>query len=444
MALWHRIRNSNLKTLYSQFHRSYTHHHLPHSSLSNSTPKTPPIPLFHHKPSFVFNAVRFFAVPVQVKPKNEEDDSDGPRLNDQIKAKFVRLVMDDGHSVVSRFEALEHARKLKFDLVEVDKNAKPPVCKIMDFHKEMYKKKENDKERAKSKSEMTMRKECKEVRFSEKTESKDLKMKADMVRKLMDKGYRVKVKATGNADQAMLDSISRLSALIEDVCIVESGPHLTKKEAYMIVRHLKYGPAKKGGKKSQDAVHTDVKAEEGDVEPLTASSSDSINHKNQSSPEYQFETQEPLISHGNKQFLFSADRSDKSVNDRNDSVSPPVLENRYKKANHRGENKVQPNAQVPPAVTENRYRKAEPRNWSQQTTPNTNPATRDTNRWTPSNTNHPNLNRPRNVPVDVNVNPKIDSPPGSRSPMPPRDNIHPNPRGPNTKSPGYGLFSRDA
>ncbi|XP_058764503.1 translation initiation factor IF3-1, mitochondrial-like [Vicia villosa] len=424
MAFWHRIRNSNLKTLYSQFHRSFTHH-LPHSSFSNSTPKTPPIPLFQHKPSFVFNSVRFYAVPVQfqVKPKNEEDDSDGPRLNDQIKAKFVRLVLDDGHSVVSRFEALERAKKLKFDLVEVDKNAKPPVCKIMDFHKEMYKKKENDKERAKSKSEMTMRKECKEVRFSEKTESKDLKMKADMVRKLMDKGYRVKVKATGNADQAMLNSISRISALIEDVCIVESGPHLTKKEAYMIVRHLKYGPAKKGVKKSQDAVLTDVKAEEEDVEPLTANSSDSINYKNQSSPEYQLETQETVISHGNKQFPFSADRSDKSVNDRNDSVSPPVLENRYKKANNRGEDKVQPNAQVPPVVTENRYKKTEPRNRSQQTTPNTNPATRDTNRWTPSNSNHPS---------------------GSRSPMPSRDNIHPNPRGPNTKSPGYGLFSRDA
>jgi translation initiation factor IF-3 len=36
-------------------------------------------------------------------------------------------------------------------LKQVDRNANPPVCKIMDYHKEMYKKKESDKERAKSK-----------------------------------------------------------------------------------------------------------------------------------------------------------------------------------------------------------------------------------------------------------------------------------------------------
>lgn len=36
-------------------------------------------------------------------------------------------------------------------MLQVDKNAKPPVCKIMDFHKEAYKKQEKDKERAKSK-----------------------------------------------------------------------------------------------------------------------------------------------------------------------------------------------------------------------------------------------------------------------------------------------------
>ncbi|GAU29257.1 hypothetical protein TSUD_392070 [Trifolium subterraneum] len=173
-----------------------------------------PYSLFHDRPTNFLNSVRFYAVPVkfQVKPKKEEDD--GPRLNDQVKAKYVRLVGDDGHSVVSRFEALERAKTLKLDLVEVDKNANPPVCKIMDYHKEMYKKKESDKERAKSKSEMTMRKETKEVRISEKTESKDLKMKSDHIIKLMEKGYRVKAKATGKADQSMFDAISRLSALI--------------------------------------------------------------------------------------------------------------------------------------------------------------------------------------------------------------------------------------
>ncbi|WJX21539.1 hypothetical protein P8452_10960 [Trifolium repens] len=456
MAFWHRIQKSKLKTAYFQFRRCYTH--LPHASFLNSTPKTCPVvmpnpySLFHDRPTNFLNSVRFYAVPVQfqVKPKNEDDDIDGPRLNDQVKARFVRLVGDDGHSVVSRFEALERAKTLKLDLVEVDRNANPPVCKIMDYHKEMYKKKESDKERAKSKSEMTLRKDVKEVRFSEKTESKDLKMKSDMVKKQMEKGYRVKVKATGNADQAMLDAISRLSALIEDVCVVESGPHLTKKEAYIVVRHIKYGPAKKGAKKPKDAAQSDVKAEEGDVEPLTTNTSDS-------------------------EFPFSPNRPEKSINNGNDPESPPVLENRYKKVNHHVENKVQPTAQMPPAAVENRYIKAEPRNRFQQPTPNTGPSpgpvpgTRDSNRWSPPNLNQPrhvpvsntgpgpgpgprdanrwtppNLNQPRHAPVDINFNPNINSPPGSRNSMPSRDDINKNPRGPNTTSPGYGIFSRDA
>jgi translation initiation factor IF-3 len=122
---------------------------------------------------------------------------------------------------------------------------------------------------------------------------------------------------------------------IEDVSVVESGPHLAKKDAYIIVRHLKYGPAKKGAKKSQDAVRMDSKAEEGDVEPLTTNSSNSV------------ETPDTLTN---------------SINDGNDSMSPPVVENRYKKANYRVENKFQSNAQAPPDVTENRYKQAEPRN----------------------------------------------------------------------------------
>ncbi|KAL4314789.1 hypothetical protein AHAS_Ahas15G0120200 [Arachis hypogaea] len=183
---------------------------LPHSSSINSIPKpgTLRIPqpywAFHDTPPLVSSSVRFFAAPIQFQSKwkkEEEDSIEGRRLNDQIKAQYVRLVFDDGnHSIISRFEALDRARKLKLDLVEVQRNGNPPVVKIMDYHKETYKKQEKEKERAKSKSELTLRKgECKEVRFSGKTEMKDLKMKADMVKKLMEKGYRVKKTLTTRA-----------------------------------------------------------------------------------------------------------------------------------------------------------------------------------------------------------------------------------------------------
>ncbi|KAJ8619489.1 hypothetical protein MRB53_028018 [Persea americana] len=216
-----------------------------------------------------FSATRSFAAPVQAKPKVEAKHTGGPRLNKAITSEFVRLVTDEGHSVVSRHVALDRAMRLKLDLVEVDQNAKPPVCKIMDFHKEIYKQQLKEKDRLKGKSALTLRKgDCKEVRFTGKTEQKDLQMKADMVKRQMDRGYRVKCMAMGTEEEDLGGLLSRLFALIEDVAFVESGPRVEKRQAYVVVRHSKFGstkksPAKKVAKivaKIVEAPSSEVKA----------------------------------------------------------------------------------------------------------------------------------------------------------------------------------------
>jgi len=45
-------------------------------------------------------------------------------------------------------------------MLQVDKNAKPPVCKIMDFHKQMYRRQEREKERAKSRVQYAVKVAC--------------------------------------------------------------------------------------------------------------------------------------------------------------------------------------------------------------------------------------------------------------------------------------------
>lgn len=142
------------------------------------------------------------------------------------------------------------------DLVEVDRKSDPPVCKIMDFHREKYKKETKEKERLKTKSAIVLRGgENKEVRFKGKTELKDLMVKADGITRLMERGYRVKCMAmpSGNEGEDLGTPLSRLLGLIQDVCIVESGPHLDSKHAYVIVRHVKFA-TKKGGKKASQAM----------------------------------------------------------------------------------------------------------------------------------------------------------------------------------------------
>ncbi|XP_037453416.1 translation initiation factor IF3-1, mitochondrial-like [Triticum dicoccoides] len=160
------------------------------------------------------------------------------------------------HDVVPRHEALQMAARMGLDLVEVDRKADPPVCKIMDFHKEKYIKDAKDKERQKAKSAITLRcGDIKEVRFKAKTEIKDMKVKADAITRLMERGYRVKCMAmpAGNEAEDLGGPLSRLLGLIQDVCTVESGPHLDSKHAYVIVRHVKFA-TKKGGKKASQAI----------------------------------------------------------------------------------------------------------------------------------------------------------------------------------------------
>ena len=64
----------------------------------------------------------------------------GPRVNNKIRASEVQLITDDGDNigVVPIGEALDRAKEVGLDLIEVAPNAKPPVCKIIDYGKYKY------------------------------------------------------------------------------------------------------------------------------------------------------------------------------------------------------------------------------------------------------------------------------------------------------------------
>uniref|UniRef100_A0A453M4V7 Translation initiation factor 3 N-terminal domain-containing protein n=1 Tax=Aegilops tauschii subsp. strangulata TaxID=200361 RepID=A0A453M4V7_AEGTS len=220
--------------------------------LRRAAPSPPPSlsrPIIPYRP--------FAAPPQHAKKVTKDDDDDaGPRINNDITAPFLRLVTDEGHSVVPRHETLQLAARMGLDLVEVHRKTDPPVCKIMDFHKEKYNKDVKEKERLKTKSAIVLHGgDNKEVRFKAKTEIKDLKVKADAITRLMERGYRVKCMAmpAGNEAEDLGGPLSQLLGLIQDVSIVESGPHLDSKHAYVIVRHVKFA-TKKGGKKASKAM----------------------------------------------------------------------------------------------------------------------------------------------------------------------------------------------
>uniref|UniRef100_A0A0D3BE38 Translation initiation factor 3 N-terminal domain-containing protein n=1 Tax=Brassica oleracea var. oleracea TaxID=109376 RepID=A0A0D3BE38_BRAOL len=114
---------------------------------------------------------------VKTSKKEEDVESDGPRLNDKITSETVRLVSEEGHCIVTLKEALRRAKELKHDLVEVQRDAKPPVCKIVDYAHDKYKNDQVGKERAKAKrAEVTIRPEVKEIHFTPKIMRKSVQL----------------------------------------------------------------------------------------------------------------------------------------------------------------------------------------------------------------------------------------------------------------------------
>jgi len=114
-----------------------------------------------------------------------------PRINNQIKAKEVRLISENGTNLgVFPFEkALQYAKERHLDLIEVSRNAVPPVCKVMDFGKYLY----QQKKKAKGKRKKQKKGRLKNVRISPRIAKHDLETKANLVKKFLSKGYRVRI-----------------------------------------------------------------------------------------------------------------------------------------------------------------------------------------------------------------------------------------------------------
>ena len=87
------------------------------------------------------------------------------RINDMIRVREVRIVGDEGSTVVPTRDALNMAREQGVDLVEISPNANPPVCRLIDYSKFLYQQKKRQKE-MKAKQ---VKVEVKEIRFGPQT-----------------------------------------------------------------------------------------------------------------------------------------------------------------------------------------------------------------------------------------------------------------------------------
>jgi len=112
------------------------------------------------------------------------------RLNKDITVAEVRLVGEEIEpGVYSIQKALELAKELEVDLVEISPKAVPPVCRLVDYNKFLYDKKKKDKE-IKAKQKKT---EVKEIRFTPNTDDHDLGFKLKHAISFLQEGSKVKI-----------------------------------------------------------------------------------------------------------------------------------------------------------------------------------------------------------------------------------------------------------
>ncbi len=140
-------------------------------------------------------------------------------MNKDISASQVRVIGADGEQIgiLPTHEALKIAGEDDLDLVEVSPDAKPPVCKIMDYGKYKYEQTKK-KQEAKRKQKST---QIKEIKVRPKTSDHDLETKVNHIEKFIGKNDKVKVTLVFRGREYMLKE--QANAILEKVIALTEG-----------------------------------------------------------------------------------------------------------------------------------------------------------------------------------------------------------------------------
>mgnify|MGYP001594647662 FL=1 len=127
-------------------------------------------------------------------------------INNRIRARELQVIDDEGKQlgVMPTQDALQLAREKDLDLVEVSPQMNPPIAKIMDYGKYMYRKEKEEAKRGKPKEQ-----ERKTVRVGFKTGTHDLDFKAKQVSEFLNEGHIVKVELTLRGREKSLAHIGK-------------------------------------------------------------------------------------------------------------------------------------------------------------------------------------------------------------------------------------------
>ena len=180
--------------------------------------------------------------------------SDQFQVNDEIRAREVRIVGDDIESkVVPLREALRIADEMELDLVLISPNAVPPVCRIVDFSKFIYQLKKKQKE-AKAKQ---VKIDVKEIRFGPQTDDHDYNFKLKHAMGFLQNGDKVKAYVFFRGRSILFKEqgeniLARFAKDLEEYGKQEQAPILEGKRMTIFISPKKGGAPKKADNSRQE------------------------------------------------------------------------------------------------------------------------------------------------------------------------------------------------
>jgi translation initiation factor IF-3 len=184
-------------------------------------------------------------------------------VNERIRVPQVRLISETGDQVgvIPTEQALRYAQERDLDLVEVAAEARPPVCRVLDYSKYKYEQDQKAKAARKHQQQVTIR----EMKLRPKIAQHDYETKRSHVRRFLDNGDKVKVtimfrgRETTHPERGE-QLLMRLAEDVVDLGTIEQRPSLDGRNMTMVMNPLKAKERKpepdkkaKGRRGEQDA-----------------------------------------------------------------------------------------------------------------------------------------------------------------------------------------------
>ncbi|MDI3540476.1 Translation initiation factor IF-3 [Koleobacter methoxysyntrophicus] len=159
-------------------------------------------------------------------------------INEQIKDKEIRVIDSNGEQIgiMPIKKALKLAQEKQLDLVKVAPQAKPPVCRIMDYGKYKYEQSKKEKEARKKQKIINI----KEIRMSPKIEEHDFQVRVRNAQRFINDGDKVKVtirfrgREIAHTDLGQ-EVLEKMAEELRDIAIVEKKPKVEGKNMVMIL-----------------------------------------------------------------------------------------------------------------------------------------------------------------------------------------------------------------